>query len=88
MTEENELIWIKKIIYNKDKGNLIDDDIVKKKDIKRIRRWHRNEKDLDISGDITVVTLENISGLPLITIKINESFESISKRLGIDKPIE
>jgi hypothetical protein len=83
MENEKTLIWIKKIIRGKDGLPTIEDDVLRKKDVKRVRRWHKNDKDIGITGDIVAITLEELHNVPLITIRVNESLESITERLGI-----
>lgn len=76
--EEKPLIWIKKIT----KGNIIEDDILLKSDIKRVRRWHKNAQDADIEGEICLVTVRQSKGIPDAMVKVNESLESLTTRLG------
>lgn len=82
MSNEKELIWIKKIIQRTGALPVIEDDIVRKKDIKRIRRWHKNEYDRLVEGDITQITLETSAGV-CITMRVNEPMESLAKRLDM-----
>jgi hypothetical protein len=82
MSQELPLIWIKKIVRRDGQIINIEDDVIRKADVKRIRRWHKNDKDESITGDITLVTVENVRGIPLVNIQVNESLESLTKRLG------
>lgn len=83
MENDKPLIWVKKIIQRQGHPVVIEDDIVRKSDIKRIRRWHKNDLDKDIEGEIVQITIQGSNGFPAITVKVSESLESLSKRLGI-----
>lgn len=82
MSNEKELIWIKKIIGGGNTLPTIDDDVLRKSDIKRIRRWHKNDKDASIEGEICIITVEQSKGIPNVMVRINESLESLTERLG------
>lgn len=78
--DSKPLIWIRKIIQRSGQPPVIEDDIVRKKDIKRIRRWHKSDYDNGVEGEITQITLETSSNIQ-ITVKVNEPLESLAKRL-------
>ncbi len=84
MKNDNDLIWIKKIIGGGSVLPTIDDDILRRSDIKRIRKWHKNERDASIEGEICIITVEVSKGIPNVMVRVNESLESLANRLGID----
>lgn len=81
MSNDKNLVWVKRIVRRPGSDPVIEDDIIYKEDIRRIRRWHKNDKDSTIKGDITQLNVKLDSGMT-VSIQINESLESISERLG------
>ena len=88
MNQSNEFIEVLKLVASKKDGEQESytpkKESIRVSDIKSFRRWHKSDggKFDQVEGDQTVLYLKSTNGKDGGSIKISESEESFTERLG------
>ena len=88
MNQSNEFIEVMRLVASKEDGepetSTPKKESIRVSDIKSFRRWHKSDggKFDNVNGDITVIYFTDDNSKERRSIKIKESEESFSERLG------